>query len=344
MDATPHVGDALTRLSLGAVVLAAASLAPTIAGADSFTLIVSGASGGAEYEERYDRWRAELVTALRAQSGFREDHLVVLAETERDGVGRASEEGVRSAFETLSRRMDEKSTLLVVLLGHGTYDGTDAKFNLVGPDLTASEWGSLTDTVPGRLVFVNTTAASFPFLESIAGDGRVVITATVSAAQRYDTVFAEFLTRALVDPSADLDKNGRLAAWEMFAFASEAVRRWYQQQGRLATERPLLDDTGDGHGVTAEDRGHGGGLASAVHVGAGSDADADSEEAATDPPADATLAALSARRAALEREIAELRASRGSMTPERYATELEQRLLALARVSREIRQYRAGRP
>lgn len=32
------------------------------------------------------------------------------------------------------------------------------------------------------------------------------------------------------------------------------------------------------------------------------------------------------------------------MTPERYATELEQRLLALARVSREIRQYRAGRP
>ena len=40
------------------------------------------------------------------------------------------------------------------------FDGADAKFNLVGPDLTAVDWKSLVTDLPGRLILVNTTAAS----------------------------------------------------------------------------------------------------------------------------------------------------------------------------------------
>lgn len=298
---------------------------------DYFTLVVSGASGGPEYAERYDRWRSGLVAALRAQSGFRDDHLRVLAETPGPGIGCATREGVRGAIEEIAVRMDQESVLFILLLGHGTFDGQEAKFNLVGPDLAAAEWAALVDPLPGRLVFVNTTAASAPFLASLAKTDRIVVTATESPAQRYATVFPEFLSRAFVDPASDFDRNGRVSVWEAFVYASAGVRRWYQERGRLATERALLDDTGDGRGIDAGD-GEApprAGVAAAVYVGAGV------EDVATGQGRD--IDRLMARRAALDVQVAELRAVRESMAPERYAAELERLLLELARVSRDLR-------
>ena len=304
---------------------------------DYFTLVVSGASGGAEYAERYDRWRSGLVAALRAQPGFRADHLLVLAETPGPGVGCATREGVRRAIGELAPRMDEQSVLFILLLGHGSFDGRDAKFNLVGPDLEAAEWAALVDPLPGRLVFVNTTAASEPFLAPLAGGGRIVITATESPVQRYATIFPEFLIRAFVDSAGDVDRNGRVSVWEAFVYASAGVRRWYQERGRLATERALLDDTGDARGIDAGDGDDFPrvGLAAAVYVGAGVD------EVSTGRGEE--LDRLAARRAALDIEVAELRASRDSMAPERYAAELERLLLELARVSRDMRRLTDGR-
>lgn len=308
-----------------------------VAARDYFTLVVSGASGGPEYAERHDRWRSGLVAALRAQPGFRDDHLLVLAETPGPGVGCATGEGVRGAVRELATRMDEQSVLFVLLLGHGTFDGREGKFNLVGPDLAAAEWAALVEPLPGRLVFVNTTAASAPFLASLAGTDRIVITATESPVQRYATVFPEFLVRAFVDAASDVDRNGRVSVWEAFVYASAGVRRWYQERGRLATERALLDDTGDGRGVDAGN-GAGGppaGLAAAVYVGAGVD-DVSAGQGGE-------LDRLAARRAALDVEVAELRAARESMPPERYAAELERLLLELARVSRDMRRLTDGR-
>ena len=324
------------RIAVAAFVLLAAH-GPAEA-RDYFTLIVSGASGGPEYAERYDRWRSDIIAALRAQPGFRDDHLVVLAEAGgAGGVGCASREGVRRAVREFAARMDEQSVLFVLLLGHGTFDGQDAKFNLVGPDLTASEWAALVDPLPGRLVFVNTSAASAPFLVPLANSDRVVITATESPAQRYATVFPEFLTRAFVDASSDFDRNGRVSVWEAFTYASAGVRRWYQERGRLATERALLDDTGDGLGIEAGDVADGprAGLAAAVYIGAGSDEVATSQGGEMDR--------LVSRRAALEIEVEELRAARATLAPERYAAELERLLLELARVSLDMRRLGDGR-
>lgn len=301
-----------------------------------FTFVVSGASGGPEYAARHDRWRSGFVAALRAQPGFREDHLLVLAETPGPGVGCATREEVRRVFRELAARMDEQSVLFVLLLGHGTFDGREARFNLVGPDLTAAEWVALVDPLPGQLVFVNTTAASAPFLAPLAKAGRIVITATESPAQRYATVFPEFLVRAFADAASDFDRNARISMWEAFSYASAGVRRWYRERGRLATERALLDDTGDGRGIDAGD-GAGdphAGLAAAAYVGAGVDHVTTGQGAEMDR--------LAARRAALDVEVAELRAVREAMPAERYAAELERLLLELARVSREMRRLTGG--
>ncbi len=303
-------------------------------GDDSFTLVVSGASGGAEYAERLERWRSVLIDALRERPAFRDGHLRVLAETPGPGVGRASREGVRDAVAQLGRQMDDRSVLLVVLLGHGTFDGADARFNLVGPDLEAREWRAILEPLPGSVVFVNTTAASFPFLDRLGAAGRVVITATGSPAQRYETVFPEYFVTAFGNPASDADKDGRVSVWEAFAYASDEVRRFYQRAGRLATERPMLDDTGDGIGRERDRGGPDGALAARLYVGAGAGARPDEDDPA--------LAPIIARRTGIEVRIAELRAAKETMDPAAYRAALEPLLVALARVSREVRRRTAG--
>ena len=296
---------------------------------DQYTLLVTGASGGETFRENQDRWRTALVTALRNLPAFDDEHLVVLAETPGPGVGRASREGVRQAVEQLTGRMGEDAVLYVVLIGHGSFDGIDAKFNLVGPDFEAAEWDALLSRLPGRLVLVNTTSASFPFLERLAARGRTIVTATESAVQRYDTVFPRFFVEAFVEPSADRDKDGRVSILEAFEFASVGVGRWYQQRGQLATERALIDDNGDGRGREAGQPGADGLAAARLFLGAG----LEEVGSVTDP----VLAPLIARRQALQRAVDDLKVGKDDMPPEVYLRELEGVLVDLARVSRQIR-------
>ena len=127
--------------------------------------------------------------------------------------------------------------MLVVLLGHGTFDGDQAKFNLVGPDLTAGEWSVMLGALPARVVVVNTTESSAPFIEALAAKGRVVITATDTGAQKYATVFPEYFAKALADAASDLDKDGKTSIWEVFSATSGSVARHYTERAQLTTER-----------------------------------------------------------------------------------------------------------
>jgi hypothetical protein len=296
-------------------------------GQERYALIVSGANGEPSYAAQYGEWRQALAASLREKLAFDERHVIVLFDGS-DPEHASTAAGVRRAIARLRSNMHADDLLFVVLIGHGTFDGSEAKFNLVGPDLTAAEWGTLLKSMPGRLVFVNTTAASFPFLEQLAGPKRVVITATDSAAQRFDTVFPEYFVKALADPSADIDKNGRVSIWEAFLAAGMNVRRYYAQRGQLATERALLDDNGDGQGREAGGEGTDGSSASRVYL------DPDVPGA---PPTDEELLALLQKRAALENDVNDLKDRRAIIAPDEYEKEFERLMIELAKVSRDIK-------
>ena len=305
-----------------------ASAAPARAG-DRYALVITGASGGDEYAQKYDRWRTTFLSTLRERFGYPPDRLVVLAETESEGVERCTRENVRRVLADLRRRLTKDDQLLVVLIGHGSsLDGDDAKFNLVGPDMTATEWADLLRPIPARLIFVNTTGASFPFLAKLAGRGRVVLTATDSAAQRFETIFPEYFVNAFDDPAADVDKNGRVSVWEAFAFASAGVQRSFEQKGQLPTERPLLDDTGAGIGREAQNPGADGAVASVTYL---------QPDAAASLPGDTAVSALLKRRAELGTALEELRARKPTMAADQYEAELERLLVEIARVDAQIR-------
>jgi hypothetical protein len=236
---------------------------------------------------------------------------------------------VRRELGAFRARMKSDDVLLILLIGHGSFDGSEAKFNLVGPDLPSTEWGVLLKPLPGTLVVVDGTAASFPFLQHLAGPKRIVITATDSAAQRFDTVFPEYFIRALTDADADIDKNGRVSMWEAFTAASAGVKRHFTQRGQLATERALLDDNGDGEGREAGGEGTDGSASARLYL------DPDVPGA---PPTDEALLTLLQKRASLQIDVEDLKQRRLLMTPDEYQQEFERVMIDLARVSRDIRQ------
>jgi hypothetical protein len=312
------------------------TLASSAHAGDRYALVITGASGGDVYAQKYAKWRASFVETLRGKFRYDPQRLIVLAEALRqgsgpveDGVRPATRENVRGALADLRKRMTKDDQLLVLLIGHGTsLDGDEAKFNLVGPDLSASEWSELLRPLPGRLVFVNTTGASFPFLRKLAGRGRVVLTATDAAAQQFETVFPEFFIKAFDDAAADLDRNSRVSIWEAFTYASAAVRQWFEQKGQLPTERPLLDDTGAGIGREAQNPGTDGAIARVTYL---------QPDAVLALPADTALAGLMRRRADLETLLEELKARKESTPPDQYDAELEKVLIEVARVGAQIR-------
>jgi hypothetical protein len=292
-----------------------------------WAVIISGASGGEKYAEQMATWRSDLRSALVDRYGFKAEHVKLLVDEAAKAGDRATTANVRSLFTEIKKAGSKEDFVLVVLLGHGTYDGDVAKFNLVGPDMTARDWNEVLSGVQGRLALVNTTEASFPFLETLSAKGRVVITATDSAAQKYATVFPEYFIKAMKEASTDLDKNGRTSIFEVFSAASAAVKQHYEQRGQLSTERALIDDNGDSKGREAAAEGPDGGLARIAFL------DAETVSETTNPE----LANLIKRRRALEAQAEEHKQLKGVMPDTEWNAQFEKLMLELAQVSAEIR-------
>jgi hypothetical protein len=296
------------------------------AAAEHYVVIISGASAGESYAKDYDKWRTTLVQTFKTRMKVPDGHLIVLAESLPE---KSTRDNVRRVMGDVRAKVGKDDVLLVLLIGHGTYDGETAKFNLVGPDMDSAEWAALLQGVAGKIVLINTTGSSFPFLAELSGRNRVVITATDSAAQRYDTVFPQFFVDALSNDAADLDKNGRVSVWEAFSYASLAVKQYYEQKGQLSTERSLLDDNGDKVGKEAAAPGPDGAIARATYF------DAD-----VLPPAgaDGSLAALVRRKAEIELQIDQLKAKKATMPQEQWDQEFEKLAVELATVTKQIRE------
>ena len=239
------------------------------------------------------------------------------------GAAIANRDNVTRTLASLKPRLTADDTLLVVLIGHGTFDGTVAKFNLVGPDMDSREWKASLDGNPARLVFVNTTSSSFQFVPALSGKNRIVIAATDSAAQKYATLFPQYFIEALDQGAkADNDKNGRLSVWEVFAYASQAVKQAFEKQGTLVTERSVIDDNGDGVGKeAAAATGTDGVLAKTTFL----------DPLPASSSGNPALAGLEKRRVTLEAEIEQLKAKKGEMPAGQYEEEFERLAIELAK-------------
>ena len=154
---------------------------------------------------------------------------------------------LRAAIDKLAKQAKPADTVFVMLIGHGSGAGSEAKFNLVGQSgFHVAEWNAAFKPVPGRLAFVDTTASSSPFIQGLAAPNRVIVTATDKPAQIYDPVFGGAFIDALTSEAADLDKNDRISVREAFVYATTLVKQHYERAGLLSVEHAMLTDSADG--------------------------------------------------------------------------------------------------
>jgi hypothetical protein len=304
---------------------------PSVAAAQGrFALLIEGASGEEQYAKLHRDWLNQLASVLREKFKFDAASLTILAETPAAGEQSATSANVRAAFDKLSKQLKPTDTLFVMLIGHGSGVGGDAKFNLVGPDLTVTEWNAALKPVTARIAFVDATSASSPFLQGLAGPNRIVVTATNTPAQVYHPFFGSAFIEALTAAPADLDKNERVSVWEAFVYASRLVQQHYERAGQLSVEHAMLDDNGDGVGRDATGAGTDGTLSNMTFL------DAPAAAASNDP----AVQALIQRRDQLATEVDQLRQRRSTMPSAEFDQQFEKLIIDLALVSRDVR--RAG--
>jgi hypothetical protein len=332
MQTEPLMAALFLRTVVFCAVLA---IAAPVAAQTVHLAVIVGLAGDPEHAEFFQRWASTLVDGATERLGIPRDHIIYLAEQpEKDpkrATGKSTKEEVERAFATIARNSKPDDVVFVVLIGHGTFDGKVAKFNLPGPDMTPANFEPLLKSLPAKhIVFVNTTSSSGPFLEELSGPGRTIVTATRTGAERYATLFGGYFVDALMSDSADADKNHRVTVLEAFDSAKLGVARAYEQEGIMLTEHPLLDDSGDKKGTTdPKADGKIGRVASVLSLG--------TEQAAEAMPVDPKMRALYEERRDLERRVEGLKLMKTSMDPARYASELEKLLTDLALKSKQIK-------
>lgn len=302
-----------------AAVLLAASVAQ---GATTFYLTVSGLGGEKDYEQRFAAQAKDIDKLIKGSGG--EVRVTTLSGAE------ATKAKIKAAAAVIASEAKADDAFVLTLIGHGTFDQTDYKFNIPGADLTGAEIASLCDGVPvGRQLVVSTTSASGGLIEAAQKPKRALITATKTGGERNATVFPRYWVEALRDPAADVDKNEVVTALEAFRYADRKTAEFYETNKRLATEHAVMEDTGAGEAVRAPSAENKQGLLAAqfplLRIGS-------AQRAAADP----AKRKLLADKEQLEQKIDKLKYEKAAMPLEEYRKQLSTLLLQLARVQEEL--------
>jgi hypothetical protein len=294
---------------------------------DTHLVVITGVGGDEEHTKTFHKWATAIIDAATKKAGLPEGNVIYLSEKpdlEASLIkGRSTRETVDKTLTDLAARARANDAVIILLIGHGSFDGRQAAFNLPGPDLTPADFSRLLGKFASqRVAFINTAASSGAFLPAVAGPGRVVVTATKTGGERNETRFPEYFVAAFNDETADRDRNGRVSIAEAFDYAKSKVTKAFEQEGLLLSEHATIED------------GANGSLASELFL-------MPSQAALKVDTSDPAMRALVEERDAIERKIAALRLMKPSMEAAKYDAEMEKLLTELALKTKAIRDRQA---
>ena len=305
------------KLSL---LLAMACMFPFHTRAATYYVVVAGLGREADYEQRFTAAAKDLDRIFGAAGSTA--HVYTLAGAQ------ATAKQLAETLSAVARAAKVDDDFALILIGHGSFDGAEYKFNLVGPDVTAREIAAMCDRIVARRqLIVDTTSASGGAVQVLERPGRAVIAATKSGTEKNATVFARYWVEALEDPTADTDKSDSVSAMEAFRYAAKKTAAFYDSQKRLATEHAVFNDTGRGEPVRESGNGQGMLMSSFTLLRIGTN-----QQAANDP----AKRALLDRKDELEQRIDTLKYQKAAMDPQDYKKQLTDALVELAKVQEEL--------
>ena len=290
--------------------------------ANTFYLTIAGLGGEPEYEQRFTGWAKDVDKLLKAAEPN--------AKVETLAGTSATKTLIQQKLGEFAQQAKPDDSVVIMLIGHGSFDEADYKFNIPGPDLTGTELANLLDKIPAKhQLVVNMTSASGGSIVSLSKPGRVVITATKTGSEKNATYFARYWVEALRDPASDTDKNEIITALEAFKYAESKTGNFFTTNNRIATEHALIEDAGKGEGVKAPSPENGQGLVAGrfalVHLGAVAAQINDPEKLK-----------LLKKKEELEAAIDDLKYKKASMDVNDYRRQLSQLLVQLAQTQEAL--------
>ena len=224
---------------------------------NKFAVIITGPTVGESTANQFRNWSFVLHDVLLRDYGYDSESVLLLYANGEDSSssasaidGAADREGIEQGLAQLRQQVKPGDQITLYLIGHGSGAEEEAKFNIVGPDITGPEFAALLDQFSQQdMVIINTTSASYGFSTALSSEGRVVISSTRSPSERYDPIFSRYFIEALDSRRGDRDKNNRVSMLEAFRYAKASVDQWYEEQGRLASEHAGLEGPHAGTGA-----------------------------------------------------------------------------------------------
>lgn len=310
----------MSRASLRTALFVAVCAFAQQAYAAVYYVTVAGLGGEPDYEQRFIAAAKDLDKVFKAAGSTA--HVYTLSGAQ------ATASQLKDALAAVAREAKTDDDFVLILIGHGSFDGVEYKFNLVGPDVTGAELASMCDRIQARRqLVVDTTSASGGAIQALERPGRAVIAATKSGTEKNATVFVRYWVEALQDPAANTDKSDSISAMEAFAYATKKTAAFYDSQKRLATEHPVFNDVGHGEPVREVGGGQGALMSSFTVLRLGAN-----RQAASDP----AKRELLTKKEELEQKIDTLKYQKAAMDPADYKKQLTTTLLELARVQEDL--------
>jgi hypothetical protein len=216
---------------------------------DRHAVILTGSGGEPLYTRTFTDWGDRLERLLIEEAEIPEGNIARIGDDLSTRTIPVSLGGIETVFEEMKTKIQHSDELLIFLIGHGSYIAGESRFNIPGKDLTAEGLAGMLENIEvSRLILVNTTASSAGFINALSGRDRIIVTATKSVNERNATRFMESFLQGLEDGSADRNRDGRISLLEASRQAAHLTGDWFERQGYLLTEHPLIDDNGDALG------------------------------------------------------------------------------------------------
>ena len=291
-------------------------------------LLVVGANGKLEFGEMFNEWAAKWRAAAIAA-----DFDLVMIDQRRTAEP--------SSYDELKKQIEAaeslKNDLWIVMIGHGTFDGAEAKFNLAGQDVSATDLNSWLATRKSTTIVVNCASASGPFCDILKGPNRVVLASTRNGYESNFSRFGQFLADAISETGVDLDKDDQTSLLEAAIVANGKTAEFYREDSRLATEHSIIEDNGDGKG-TPLDWFTGVRVTRSAKDGSQTDGLLANQVFLTWNDAVNSLSQQQMRgRDQLERQVEQLRTQKSKLTEDQYYAELESLMLRLSTIYDEAK-------
>ena len=275
--------------------------------AELYVTIIQGLGGEPAFEEKF---HTQSQTIANASTSLTDAGKITLFNGEE-----ATREALLLHFLSQSTMMNEDDRAAIYLIGHGSFDGEEYKFNIPGPDITTDDILNVMDSFPGQNHFLlNTSSTSGALVEPLENKNRILVTATRNGNEKNATFFGEYFVEALSSEDADLNKNNNISIEEAFGYAQRQVEEYFNSRGQLATEHPVISGNGAAQFTVAR--------INPIVI-------------ASENP---RIAELQEQNLNIDKQIESLQLSRTDLSNEEYIQQLQTLILQSARINEEIDQ------